>query len=386
MKLLVELPIGFGSCFLGKGNKNTIRDDSGMLDNKKTVNLEESYWRTKYAEVFPKHERFCEKLESLIKEILHNNEIEYFTIVSRPKEEERFIKKVYSTTYTFVNPIEEMVDLSGIRIVLFSIDDVEKVSSLINENFNINEHRSFDKRSKMQPNEVGYLSIHKCITLKEDRTQLTEWSNFIDLQAEIQIRTILQHSWADISHKLDYKNEDEIPNILRRQIYLLAGLLEIADGKLSEILNQLNELNQEIQFQLESGTDPIPIDVIKIKQYLIASNTIKTLKSKLLESDLRIQDDNNIQCIIDISKKLNLNDIRELEDEFQAVLPIIDDIITNLKYDLEVTGARMNLLLCFPLIIRHLEVFTDEDLLGYFYSNEIVERFDKIREKQKISS
>ncbi len=352
-----------------------------MLNKKKAVNLDESYWREKYSEIIELHERFCRKLELLTKEMLGPDEIDYVLVSSRVKEEDSFIKKVYSSSFEFVNPIEEMVDISGIRIVLYSLNDVEKVCSLIERLFDIDVSRSMDKKEKMEPNEFGYLSIHKCISLTDERAELPDWSDFKSLQAEIQIRSILQHSWADISHKLDYKTEHEIPNMLRRQMFLLAGLLELADGQLFEIIHKRDELNQEIQFQLEEGSEPIPLETINLKQYLEVSKTIKAFINKFIEAGLRIQEDDNIQCILDISKKLNFNDIRDLEKEYQIIFQKIDHIISQIHNPLGITGARMNLLLCLPLIITHLDDFNDNELSELFYSQEIVEGFHKIHEE-----
>ncbi len=49
------------------------------------------------------------------------------------------------------------------------------------------------------------------------------------MRCEIQIRSILQHAWAEIEHDLGYKSNITVPAEIRRDFSRLAGLLEIAE-------------------------------------------------------------------------------------------------------------------------------------------------------------
>ncbi|MNJ50543.1 GTP pyrophosphokinase YwaC [compost metagenome] len=55
------------------------------------------------------------------------------------------------------------------------------------------------------------------------------------LKAEIQIRTMLMHAWAAISHKLLYKKEDDAPTQVKRQLNRLSALIELADEQFDSI-------------------------------------------------------------------------------------------------------------------------------------------------------
>lgn len=47
---------------------------------------------------------------------------------------------------------------------------------------------------------------------------------------EIQVRTILMDAWANVSHYLDYKSDEDVPTGLRRDFYALSGLFYVADS------------------------------------------------------------------------------------------------------------------------------------------------------------
>ena len=63
------------------------------------------------------------------------------------------------------------------------------------------------------------------------------------VKLEIQIRSILQHAWAEIEHDLCYKNSTPLPRKIKRRMYRLAGVLELADKEFSAVKYDLNRLN-----------------------------------------------------------------------------------------------------------------------------------------------
>ncbi len=89
--------------------------------------------------------------------------------------------------------------------------------------------------------------------------------------SEIQVRTILQHSWAEMEHDISYKSDQQIPNELQRRFLALAGLLEIADREFNSIQKEDERLRKKLEFELaedieklasegKSTSTPIQID------------------------------------------------------------------------------------------------------------------------------
>ncbi|HEU5454404.1 MAG TPA: DUF429 domain-containing protein, partial [Nocardioides sp.] len=62
-------------------------------------------------------------------------------------------------------------------------------------------------------------------------------------RAQVQIRTVLQHAWAEFEHDIRYKGDvpDEHAPDLDRRFTLAAGLLELADREFSTIRDRLRE-------------------------------------------------------------------------------------------------------------------------------------------------
>jgi ppGpp synthetase/RelA/SpoT-type nucleotidyltranferase len=52
----------------------------------------------------------------------------------------------------------------------------------------------------------------------------------LGLKAEVQVRTLLEHSWADFNHDMSYKGAFKIPAKWERELAGLAASLESADS------------------------------------------------------------------------------------------------------------------------------------------------------------
>lgn len=60
------------------------------------------------------------------------------------------------------------------------------------------------------------------------------------------LSTVLQHAWATISHKLDYKSEVDVPRELRRSLFRLSALLELADKEFVDLRRRTEELQERM--------------------------------------------------------------------------------------------------------------------------------------------
>jgi ppGpp synthetase/RelA/SpoT-type nucleotidyltranferase len=157
----------------------------------------------------PIYKNLANKVESIIREVLNNSGVSYYTITSRAKEIESFSKKAKKEKYK--NPQEEIKDFAGIRIITFVKSEVNQCCDVIKPLFDIDQKHSVDKTKELGSDKVGYRSIHYVAKLTDDRLILPEYKVFKDFCFEIQIRTILEHAWADISHDRNYKFDGVLP-------------------------------------------------------------------------------------------------------------------------------------------------------------------------------
>jgi hypothetical protein len=65
------------------------------------------------------------------------------------------------------------------------------------------------------------------------------------IKFEIQMRSSLQHTWAEIEHDLGYKSMYEVPREVRREFSRIAGLLELADESFVRIRSKIADYNKQ---------------------------------------------------------------------------------------------------------------------------------------------
>ena len=106
------------------------------------------------------------------------------------------------------------------------------------------------------------------VMISSVRASLPEYQKYKDAVTEIQVRTILQHAWAEIEHDIQYKSSITIPKDIRRRFMALAGLLEIADREFQAIQDADDELEKEASASVARGQLTVEITPRALKQYL----------------------------------------------------------------------------------------------------------------------
>lgn len=135
---------------------------------------------------------------------------------SRVKTFESFIRKVVEKRAkgeSFDDPFERIHDLSAVRIVTYfqeDLDTLEKmIDGMITERVDLEPYPDPDKAKKIKkPEVVGYTGIHYLVGLRPDRTALLEYEELSGLWCEIQLKTIFDHAWSQVDHRLRFKSEE----------------------------------------------------------------------------------------------------------------------------------------------------------------------------------
>jgi ppGpp synthetase/RelA/SpoT-type nucleotidyltranferase len=169
--------------------------------------------------------RFAEALLPVLRRMLGEQDIKIAEVATRAKAIESLRGKLQRRRYA---SLTEVPDLCGARIVGLTNDDVDKASEFVRDRFEVREEETHGLE---QADTFGYASRHFVVGLGPLAEDLPEYATF---HAEIQVRTVLQHSWALVSHALDYKTPEEAPVKVRRQLFRVAALMEVGDQLLGE--------------------------------------------------------------------------------------------------------------------------------------------------------
>src|SRR5262249_19087167 len=150
----------------------------------------------------------------------------------------------------------------------------------------------------------GYQSVHYLVRIRSERAELAEYQRFAGFIAEIQVRTILQHAWAEIEHDIQYKSTSAIPSEIRRRFMQLAGLLEIADREFQAIQGANQDLEHHAKDSVERG---------ELRGVEITPNALKLFLDIRLGPDGRISDW-SYDWATRLVKSLGFLDLKQVED------------------------------------------------------------------------
>jgi len=230
-----------------------------------------------YIKSQPVYKRLANKVESFLIEYFDMNSIGYHIVTSRAKTIESVREKGSSSKYS--DPINQIQDFAGIRVITYVEDEISVIQKAIEDNFSIDKENSSNKSEALGIDKVGYQSVHYVARLMQDRLRLPEYKQYEDKCFEIQIRTILQHAWAEIEHDRNYKFSGKLPDELNRRFKILSGVLELADKEFNSISNQIDDISASVDEGTKTGNLDIPISSTTLTQYL--HTRFKTLIEKL---------------------------------------------------------------------------------------------------------
>ncbi|MBQ8076870.1 MAG: hypothetical protein IJ235_00630 [Eubacterium sp.] len=219
-------------------------------------------------------------VSSMLKKELDAADIDIMAVEHRVKEEQSLEGKLELKGEKY-KTLSDITDILGARVICFFSDDVNKVATIVENLFDIDWSNSVNKRNQLTPEAFGYLSLHYICTLPVESDYPEELKN---KKFEVQIRSTLQHTWAEISHDLGYKSEFGVPKKVTRELSRVAGLLEIADDQFISIRNDIQKYGEEVEQLLEQGKlGEVLIDLVTLTQYLETNENIKSFTDELVK-------------------------------------------------------------------------------------------------------
>ena len=176
--------------------------------------------------------------------------VEYAEITHRAKALSSFCEKVARKGYE--DPLREVTDVAGVRIVFLYLSDRPKIEIVIEEGFDVVEKA--DKVEKAATDRFGYGALHYLVRLGKEASG-PRYDELKGLVCEIQVQSILQNAWAVVAHQLSYKQESDVPKALRRKLHALSGLFETADDQFDRLREEQAIYRDRVKEQM-SVQDP----------------------------------------------------------------------------------------------------------------------------------
>lgn len=256
-----------------------------------------------YRDAQTQFESLAALVATTLQSMLKSSHVDFVGVTYRAKSLDSFEEKIQRKKYS--NPANEMMDLAGIRVIIFIERDINKVDELIHNSFNVHTTDSSDKTSSLGEDRFGYRSVHFVCDVGSARSALPEFKPFKGMQFEIQVRTVLQHAWAEIEHDRSYKLAGVLPSQLKRRLHLIAGLLELADREFSSLTEEIEKYVLDVEEKTQAGKLDIEVNSASVEQFLKHRlSTVDHSKVEFVQLD---------EKIIDELKSMGINTLEKLD-------------------------------------------------------------------------
>jgi len=294
-------------------------------------------------ELQPLYRLFASKVQELVCSILKANDIVPHSVTSREKTGTSLKEKMTRDGKAYEDPLHEITDLAGVRIITYFPKDVDATVPILEKEFVIDKATSVDKRQSDDPSAFGYASVHLVVGLTKARSRLPEYGLFTDLKCEIQVRTILQHAWAEIEHDIVYQSNEEIPFQLRRKFASLAGLPEVADREFEMLRHEETEVRKTIAKTLTADNLDIPINLDSVRLYLKKYHQVDEPRPNSVSQMIRLLSSGKVDTIRRLHEILNKQALaqgKQVEDKVKTHCPVAESCL--LRFSIAI-GRTLNL-------------------------------------------
>ncbi len=158
------------------------------------------------------------------------------------KDYEELVRKAERLELKPENAVYTIHDIVRGRVVCNNIEDVYRVQQLLIDE--LGSPNVFDPEDYIkEPQDSGYRALH--LTLRLEVTPDTKPVMYeIPILCELQIRTVLQDAWAELTHYDMYKHGFELPSDLRDRFIDLADHLALAEKTASSIRTRVSVIRE----------------------------------------------------------------------------------------------------------------------------------------------
>ena len=320
-----------------------------MPSNDKMISFEEHKRQIdEYQNMFSCYETYAQVLKRVLEKACKASFQDAF-VQSRPKSVSSFAEKVVRKCGKYTDPVNMFTDLCGARVIVQTLEQVDAVKLFIKANFLIDEED--EKGLHLGEDKFGYRDMHYIVQLRPDRCDdfgisPEERKAIGSRKAEVQVRTWLQHAWADSLHDRVYKNTLQLSSKIKRTGNLLAALMEEGDRNFDTIVHELDGMianyttfakketvDKEIQIQEQILANELKLEkkagmALKLGRLLAACGNYDRV-AQILEPYKTINDANRCELLLELGYALcKLNRKTPASPQYREGLGYLQEALT----------------------------------------------------------
>lgn len=242
-------------------------------------------------------------IESLKKENLNPDTLLKIQPKERTKENQSLVDKAFNRGKNYQDPYNDIEDKVGVRFVVLLTDDIKKITDQIENNsfWNAENAKDYEQEIEKEPLLFAYQSMHYILRPKEE-FEHQGYKILENVACEVQVRTLLQHAHAELTHDAIYKSKKKIKPVVHRTVAKCMALIETTDSFFCDATKQINAgpiYDYKIVEQLDSlysthtlltsNNQKSSLIILDTFEFLINEKTIDDINSLILKKPYLIE-------------------------------------------------------------------------------------------------
>lgn len=161
---------------------------------------------------------------------------------TRLKEDVSLVEKAFYRGKNYKDPYAQITDKVGARFVVLLARDLRIVEDAVQNSthWNFSKDRDFEEEQKKAPIQFDYAAVHYVVNaineVEHDGQKIA-----VGTPCEIQIKTILQHAYGELTHDTIYKPNVDATPFMHRAAAKSMALLEATNDYFETVVDQVNE-------------------------------------------------------------------------------------------------------------------------------------------------
>nr|AXB84833.1 RelA/SpoT [Clostridium butyricum] len=175
-------------------------------------------------------------LKQLERENINVDKFLKINVTPRLKDNNSIIEKAFYRGKGYTDPINEITDKVGIRFVVLLVDHIKIIENIIekNDEWTNSRDRDFEEEREKKPEFFQYQSVHYIIRnnieINVNNTVIRQ-----NTPCEVQIRTLLQHAYSELTHDTIYKPKQNVNPLVKRLVARSMAMIETTDCIFKEV-------------------------------------------------------------------------------------------------------------------------------------------------------
>lgn len=158
----------------------------------------------------------------------------------RLKGDASFLEKAFYRGKSYSDPFTDITDKVGVRFVVLLGTDIRTVEQAVTSSdlWTCDKDRDFEEEQNKDPIRFDYSAVHYVVRAKrdveEEGVRIPKGS-----PCEVQVKTILQHAWGELTHDTIYKPTINATPQMKRAAAKSMALLEATNDYFEQVSKEV---------------------------------------------------------------------------------------------------------------------------------------------------